>query len=98
MNTKETIVAAAIKIRDVVCLVPQPGRHHDVFYAMARAGFDERIGPEQQGFITNAGRFVGREEARKIATEADQLIKSDKDDAGIPIVRKHSQLFSEDVW
>lgn len=94
----EQIVAAAIKVRDVVCFVEQPGRHHDVFYAMARAGFDQRIGPEQQGFVTTQGRFVGREDARIIAEFADQIIKSDKDNAGVPIKREHTQLFSEDVW
>lgn len=95
---QERIVAAAIKIGDVVCHVQRPGRHHDVFAAMDGAGFRDRIGPDQQGFITNTGRFVAREVARQIAIEANQLIKSDKDNAGVPIVRQHNQLFSEDVW
>lgn len=94
----ETIEAAAIKVRDVVCFVERPGRHHNVFYAMARAGFDDRIGPEQQGFVTSDGRFVGRSEARKIADAAGQLIRSCKGPDGVPFVRDHPELFSEDVW
>lgn len=84
----ETIVAAAIKVRDVVCMVERPGRHHSVFYHMARAGFEDRIGPEQQGFVTSMGRFVGRAKAREIAKAAGQMIASHSD----------HELFSEDVW
>lgn len=85
----ETIVAAAIKISDVICSVPRPGRHGDVFYALHRAGLTARLGPEAQGFVTSAGRFVGREEARTIAETQGQLIARAID---------HDHLFSEDVW
>jgi|DEB19_MinimDraft_3_1074340.scaffolds.fasta_scaffold60239_1 hypothetical protein len=51
----------------------------------------------EQGFVTSAGRFVGREEARQIAEAAEQLIPSEDND-GVAIVRQHPQLFSEDVW
>ncbi len=91
----EKIKAAAIKFDDVVWSVPSPGRHHDVIaYILRERPWYERVGGTQ-GFVTSQGRFVEREEARKIAECADQLIKSDKDDAGIPIVRQHRELFDE---
>lgn len=94
----EKIVAAAIRYQGLVCVVERPGRHHDVFHQLRDLGWHQGIHVHQQGFITSTGRFVDREAARQIAEKADQIIKSDKDDAGIPIKREHSQLFSEDVW
>lgn len=87
---RETIVAAAIKVGEIVCMVEQPARHHNAFYAMSRAGFAERIGPEQQGFVTSRGRFVDRVVGLMIAIRADQ-IKGQKE--GNP-----NELYSEDVW
>lgn len=92
------IVAAAIKFGGLVCVVERPGRHHDVFRAMSEAGFEARFGPEQQGFVTDDGRFVGREEGRKIAEGAGQLIASVRDAEGVMFTRQHAHLFSEDVW
>lgn len=96
----ERIVAAAIKVGNLVLMVERPGRHHNVFYSLRDAGLPpiKGAGGNAQGFITSHGRFVGREEARQLATAAGQLLKSEKDDAGVPIVRDHPQLFSEDVW
>jgi len=94
----ETIVAAAIKVGALICSVERPGRHHDVFNAMLRAGFVNRIGPEQQGFITSHGRFVGRELGRQIAEGADQIIAGRIGPDGVPYKAQHPQLFSEDVW
>jgi len=34
---------------------------------------DDGVGEHEQGFLTNTNRFVGREEAMKIAVLADQL-------------------------
>ena len=96
--TVETITAAAIKVGDLVCFVERPGRHHDVFYAMDRAGFGDRVGAEEQGFITSAGRFVGRSSAKKIADAARQIIASVPGPDGVPYKREHVHLFSEDVW
>lgn len=94
----EKIVAAAIEVKGLVCFVQRPGRHHDVFHSMDRAGFSNRLLPEEQGFVTDRGRFVKREEARQIAERAEQLIASDADADGNAIIRKHRELFSEDVW
>lgn len=94
----ERIETAAIKLSDVVWTVPRPGRHHDVIaYIIRECPWMTHVGGTQ-GFVTSESRFVEREEARRIATKAGQLIASDKDDKGIPIVREHRELFSEDVW
>ena len=45
----------------------------------------------EQGFLTNTGRFVGREEAMKIAKEQNQLIRL----SGSP---NSDILFSEDLY
>lgn len=82
------IVAAAIRQGSMVCSVPKPGRHHDVIREMARAGIPIPINGEQ-GFLTSEGQFVGRKQAKHIATLAGQILS------------KHgnaNQLFSEDVW
>lgn len=87
----ETIAAAAIRIPDgKVISVDPPLRHHDCFRAAREQGimFGE-MRPEEQGFVTSFGRFVGRKEACEIARTAGQ------------IVEKHGPndtLFSEDMW
>lgn len=43
----------------------------------------------EQGFVTDQFRFVGREEARKIADAAGQTSERDM---------KARELFSEDLW
>lgn len=93
----ERIEAAAIKLGDVVWSVKRPARHHDVIaYILQERPWYKHVGGVQ-GFVTDQGRFVERDEARRIAA-AGQIIKSDTDDHGIPIVREHRDLFSEDVW
>jgi hypothetical protein len=85
----ETVEAAAIRYRNVVYSVPKPGRHFNVCYVMAK---DHALGPEtmhDQGFVTSAGRFVDRYEARRLAEAAGQLV---------PNAYTLPQLFSEDVW
>lgn len=94
--TDETITAAAIQHKGMVCFVERPGRHHDVIREMARAGIPTPI-TGAQGFITSTGRFVGREEGRRIAVAQGQLIPCAGED-GVPFVREHRELFSEDVW
>lgn len=45
---------------------------------------------EDQGFLTNTGRYVGREGVMVIARRAGQLLK-------VPTFQPDA-LFSEDVW
>ena len=87
----ETITQAAI--RD-----PKTGevytgwRHCFIGLEMIQKGYCKKPYPggSAQGFVTNTGRFVSREEALKIATDAKQKI-----------IKKHGNpnlLYSEDVW
>lgn len=91
----ERIEAAAIRAGKCVMIVPKPGRHHHIFHELDRLNCPRFACV--QGFVTSTGRFVEREEARKLAEAANQLIPSD-DNEGVPIVRQHKDLFSEDVW
>src|SRR3974390_1373620 len=97
MSNKERIVAVALRLNKLIFQMPAPYRHHDIIAAVSRAGLPTVGLVAQQGFITNSGRFVDRREGRKIAEEAKQLLKQ-KDAKGVPYERKHSELFSEDVW
>ena len=83
---KRYIYAVAIKsdAGQVYNLVA-PARHHDVLAVMKEGGAK----PKEQGFLDDQGRFVGREEARKIAEEAGQLLER---------AIQSPDLFSEDVW
>jgi hypothetical protein len=91
----ETIVAAAHLYNDahdpdpralpVIVSAPPPARHHNLFIAYKRLG-----APDESGFLTSAGRFVGREEAWRIATSAGQPL--------IPRAGQGGLLFSEDLW
>lgn len=49
---------------------------------------DDCTGESEQGFYTNLGRFVDREEAMLIAREADQVISNSTFD----------ELYSEDLY
>ena len=83
----ETIDRAAIWYRGRTYSVARPGRHHDIIRAMDIVGIDPAHG--HQGFVTSAGRFVDRREARKIAESACRLLSAAEIGA---------ELFSEDVW
>lgn len=93
----ERILCAAIHVQDGVPRVHQPVesgfvvgglRHHNCLNAMAHTVDREVV--KHQGFLTTRGRYVGREEALKIAIEAGQVV------AG----KTHTpdELFSEDLY
>lgn len=85
----ERIAAAAMRIGAVVVSMPPPHRHHHILWELDRLGIDPFIKPDDQGFITDAGRFVERDEACKIARSSGQIIhKTGPDDV----------LFSECMW
>lgn len=83
------IVASAIKLSDGrVFTAPRPGRHcHAIGLAVA-AGL-ERVVDEVQGFMTDNGRFLDRDEAGRHAIEAGQIAA---------LKWPHMGLNSEDVW
>ena len=78
----ERIEQSAILVND--CIYTGK-RHSDAISSAAeKTGMKPVRG--EQGFVTNAGRFVSRKEAAKIAFEAGQTEKLE------------DELFSEDVW
>jgi hypothetical protein len=82
------IIAAAIKVGSLVHFMPQPARHNDILLEMAKNGVPKPINGEQ-GFITQSGRFVGRELAFEIANSFNQIkIKHGR----------QIKLYSEDIW
>lgn len=87
----ERVIAAAIQIEGVTISLPQPARHGEVLSSADAMGVPEsRIHTACQGFLTSAGRFVNRVQAKQIAHVAGQ-----------PIIRDDPHprdAFSEDFW
>lgn len=96
--TTEHIVAAAIQVPvDVpegyelelspvlIITKPPPARHHHLMHL-----YPERrlVHAAAQGFITNTGRFVERDEALRLAVAAGQLVPQGR----------RTLLYSEDLW
>ncbi len=74
----------------LIVSAPPPARHGTLMHPM----FDLRgrvTVPEDQGFLTSTGRFVGREEALLITIAAGQQLIDHPS-------RHPTQLFSEDLW
>lgn len=83
----ERIIAAAVRYQGATFSLLPPARHGECLWLLRAARPDSH--DEEQGFVTDRNRFVGRQEARKIAEAAGQLIER----AGnLP------ELYSEDVW
>lgn len=79
------IIKAAIKInQDVYTGI----RHADIYEELYQLKIPTRNAIE--GFLTDAGNFVDRYEAKKIALAANQLI--------VPEEETYAALYSEDVW
>lgn len=68
-QTVERVTAAAILLRGEVHTA---SRHSQIIARLAARDFEIPVGGEQ-GFVTNLGRFVGREEAARVAIEAGQI-------------------------
>lgn len=87
----ERIVSAAMLMDDN--LIVSGVRHfspdmRNVLFRIYGEGYHKRV--VEQGFITNQGRFVGREEALKIAQEQKQVINRCGGDS--------IRLFSENLY
>jgi hypothetical protein len=80
------IVSVAMKVNGLVVSMPRPARHCDIIKRLP--GKLANVRPSDQGFLTDAGNFVGREVALRLARQANQLMK--------PTTK--SELYSEDVW
>lgn len=84
----ERIVAAAVMQSGLVVTSPPPARHHSIMHPL----FDltgKTVSADDQGFITSAGRFVGRKEALRIADRQMQIIEK---------TGNQFELYSEDLW
>jgi len=65
-------------------------RHHDVISKIiAETGVKKVGGEHTQGFVTDDGKFVDREEAAKIALQRGQIKK---------LKFNSKELFSEDLY
>lgn len=84
----ETIICAAVMLDDEVWQLPSPARHHHILVALDHVLPGRAIEAHVQGFMTNTGRFVEREEAARIASMAGQVGK----------LTAPPHLFSEDLW
>jgi hypothetical protein len=85
----ERIAGVAIRMTDRMFVsMPAPARHGDLISELCLCGASE-YAHNEQGFVTDTGRYVTRRQAKRIAFEAGQL-KGD--------VVNHHDLFSEDVW
>jgi hypothetical protein len=58
------IVAAAVKVEGLIVSLPAPARHPDIMRALWNINRKlADVPPRNQGFLTQAGAFVTREEA-----------------------------------
>ncbi len=83
------VVCAAAMVNDhIVC----SARHYDRLMIDQMRAIDEAFSSANvvQGFIDQHGRFMSREEAHKVATDAGQIIRRCGGDDG--------RLFSENLY
>ncbi|MNK14308.1 hypothetical protein D3C87_324120 [compost metagenome] len=96
------IIAAAIKIADVVCFIPNPARHHNVLHSLMESftsRTDKGYMQETQGFLTDTGVFLDRTEAMKHALECGQgTPRRDRILATGYRAYNGDGLYSEDLW
>lgn len=85
----EYILCAAVKINvNSETLVISGYRHGDCFNIIKKLCLIKCIAQIDEGFLTSSGRFVDRIEAKKIAKQANQLIRDSV----------FSKLISEDIY
>jgi hypothetical protein len=82
------IVSVAIKVGALIVSLPKPARHYQVLNMIHDSKMVFRNYPNDQGFLTNTGKFVSRVKAKIIATREKQLLEPSK----------MRELFSEDLW
>lgn len=89
-TAEERIERAAIRHDGHVYSVAAPARHHHVIGQIITLTGAKRVPAEStQGFMTNTGRFVDREEACVIAIRAGQIVTK---------TGPANELYSEDLW
>ena len=89
------ISCVAIKFGELVCHLPPPNRHHNVLHTVSRL-FKGRTDlgylNECQGFLTDKGEFLNRQDAYKHAMAHGQVT------CRRPGGYDGDELFSEDLW
>lgn len=85
------IVAVAIQYDGKVYSLPKPNRHHHVIRAIAAENGEGIHGPDVQGFLDEAGKFLNRREAYILATNTCQINRR-------PGGYNGTDLYSEDLW
>lgn len=84
------ITGVAIKREGVVYQLPKPNRHHHVIRLMADLGIPKPVTLNAvQGFVTDTGEFLDREQAYTLVLENKQNVVE---------LHHHRDLFSEDLW
>lgn len=83
------IVAAAIQWRGKTLTLPSPARHSDIIKKLAGMSPGYTADFDAQGFVDQAGRFMDRLEAARVAEAAGQLKR------GLHVA---PYLFTEDLW
>lgn len=90
---QEVITGVAIRYQGVVHSLPRPNRHHNVIRMIASQNGVGIKGPDVQGFVTNYGRFLNRQEAYKLAVANKQIARRE----GAQFYQG-TDLYSEDLW
>ena len=96
----ERIAGVAVKRKGRLRMLAPPARHHHVMRLFdADMAEGESFGRNSQGFVTNRGRYVGREEGWLIAEAAGQLTTEYYErNTGAAKHPSPGTLFSEDLW
>ena len=92
LTGEETIVSAALRLGHLIVSAPPPARHHTLINGLGLAtGVPRLTHMDDQGFLTNIGRWVDRVTAKQIAIANGQLIAESCAVQG-------DELYSEDLW
>ena len=84
------IVAAALRVPNGLTFsLPRPARHDAVIHAMVDHGISAKFDRAEQGFLDDAGGFLGRRDAFLHALACGQI--REEDDG-------RKVLVSEDLW
>lgn len=81
------IVAAAIRVRQLVLVLERPNRHSDIYKWAECLKVNILDNKAECGFITSDGKFLDRSDAYKHAVESNQI-----EHKGTEV------LISEDLW
>lgn len=87
------ITRAAIMLNGELWAGGDGERHHNIIHAITQNGKKAHGGV--QGFLTNDGRFLTREEA---AVEALKCGQVEVDKANVKHIFDGRRLYSEDLW